>query len=89
MVHIDRYICEHHDKVDDEKLLFINWVFGDAHLFPKLLLRVTHKATLDKNGDLRDSRGRLWSLNPDLPRAIIGMFTNFHFRNKSEVNHNT
>ncbi|KAK4145637.1 uncharacterized protein C8A04DRAFT_26637 [Dichotomopilus funicola] len=71
LIHLDRYICAHHDSVDDEKLLFINWVFGDAHLFLGVLFRAAHKATIDQNGNLRDSRGRLWSLNPDLPRPII------------------
>ncbi|KAH6617702.1 hypothetical protein B0J18DRAFT_258775 [Chaetomium sp. MPI-SDFR-AT-0129] len=71
LIHLDRHICAHHDSVDDEKLLFINWVFGDAHLFLGVLFRAAHKATIDQNGNLRDSRGRLWSLNPDLPRVII------------------
>ncbi len=56
---------------DDDKTLFLTWVFGEVRWFSRMLSRVAHKATLDGNGDLLDARGQLWK-DQGLPPAVVG-----------------
>ena len=76
--HIDRvdginyYVTmdDSQNKNDDEKTLFVSWVFGEARWFPKCLARVAYKATID-DGELVDSHGQKWT-NSGFPTVITG-----------------
>jgi hypothetical protein len=56
---------------DDDKTMFLTWVFGEVRWFARMLSRVAHKATLDGDGNLLDARGQLWK-DRGLPPAILG-----------------
>ncbi len=59
------------EENDDDKTLFLTWVFGETRWFARMLSRVAHKATLDNSGNLLDSHGQPWK-KQNLPAAILG-----------------
>ncbi|KAK3906075.1 hypothetical protein C8A05DRAFT_12173 [Staphylotrichum tortipilum] len=64
-------------EIDDDKTLLLAWVFGESH-FVRMLSRVAHKATLDDEGVLLDTRGQPWK-DHGLPPAILELIAKTRF----------
>jgi hypothetical protein len=71
MAGLDWHIVMKENGNDDDKTLFLTWVFGEGRWFTRMLSRVAHKATVDKNGVLLDAHGQPW-MNQGLPPLVLG-----------------
>ena len=71
MAGLDYHIVMKGDENDDDKTLFLAWVFGEGRWFTRMLSRVAHKATVDENGVLLDAHGQPW-MNQGLPSIVLG-----------------
>jgi len=68
---LDWHIVMKKEHNDDDKTLFLTWVFGERRWFTQMVSRVAYTATLDDDGNLLDARGQLWK-NQNLPSVILG-----------------
>ena len=68
---LDWHVVMKKEQNDDDKTLFLAWVFGESRWFARMLSRVAHKATLDGSGNLLDAHGQPWK-DQNLPPAILG-----------------
>jgi hypothetical protein len=59
------------EKNDNEKTMYLTWVFGEARWFARVLFKVAHKAILSDDGVLVDTRGQPWK-DCGLPLVIFG-----------------
>ncbi|KAK3381956.1 hypothetical protein B0H63DRAFT_476982 [Podospora didyma] len=66
-------------RTDDDKTLYLTWVFGEVRWFSKVLSKVANKATIDDNGDLLDASGRPWK-NQGLPNALLDLISSTRMR---------
>ncbi|KAK0644174.1 hypothetical protein B0T16DRAFT_392570 [Cercophora newfieldiana] len=55
---------------DDDKTLYLTWVFGVGRWFARVVSRVAIKATIDVDGTLLDARGQPWKAQ-GLPKGIL------------------
>lgn len=56
---------------NDEKALYVAWIFGEARWFVRLVSGIAYKATLGEDGRLIGICGQPWKIQ-DLPATIIG-----------------
>ncbi len=49
---------------DDDKILYISWVFGDAERFAYALAQVLPEGNTGPGNELLDARGCRWIINP-------------------------
>jgi hypothetical protein len=71
MAGLDWHIVMKEDGNDDDKTLFVTWVFGEGRWFTRMLPRVANNATVDENGVLLDAHGQPWT-NQGLPSLVLG-----------------
>jgi hypothetical protein len=58
-------------QTDDDKILYLTWVFGEGRWFSRIIAKVAHKATISADGDLLDSHGEKWDIQR-IPADILG-----------------
>ncbi|KAK4034859.1 hypothetical protein C8A01DRAFT_38683 [Parachaetomium inaequale] len=71
---LDWHIVMKKDDNDDDKTLFLTWVFGEARWFARMLSKVAYKATLDGAGVLLDAGGQPWK-DQGFPPVILDLIT--------------
>ncbi|KAK4150650.1 hypothetical protein C8A00DRAFT_46006 [Chaetomidium leptoderma] len=81
---LDWHITMKKDSNDDDKTLFLTWVFGEGRWFTHMLSRVAHKATLDDNSVLLDAQGQPWK-DQGLPLVILDLITKTRFDSLTKI----
>ncbi|GAB1316163.1 hypothetical protein MFIFM68171_06373 [Madurella fahalii] len=69
---------------DDDKTLYLAWVLGEATCFAQMVVKVSRKVTLSKDGTLLDTRGQPWE-KQGLPRVILDMITKIRYDALSKI----
>ncbi|KAK0616781.1 hypothetical protein B0T14DRAFT_434907, partial [Immersiella caudata] len=77
---------DYDDKMsgEDDKILFLTWVFGLGRWFSKVVSRVAYKATINDDGTLLDASGQPWKAQ-GLPKGILDVIADARLKALKKV----
>ncbi|KAK3303134.1 uncharacterized protein B0T15DRAFT_401575 [Chaetomium strumarium] len=81
---LEWHIVMKDDQNDDEKTLYLAWVFGEARYFAGMLPKVAHKAALSDTGVLLDTHGQPWH-DHGLPPAVVELIAKTRYECLTKV----
>ncbi|KAH6842635.1 hypothetical protein B0I37DRAFT_436308 [Chaetomium sp. MPI-CAGE-AT-0009] len=84
MAGLDWHLVMKGDAHDNDKTLFLAWVFGEGRWFTRMLSKAAHKATLADDGTLLDACGRPWE-DQGLPADILELIKQTRHDSLAEI----